>query len=98
MGADAVVNLVGILYQSGSQRFDTVQAGGAATVARAAAEAGIQTFVHMSAIGADPESESLYARTKGEAERAVKEAMPLATIIRPSIIFGVEDAKRYTAL
>ncbi len=91
VGADAVVNLVGILYQSGSQRFDTVQAGGAATVARAAAEAGIQTFVHMSAIGADPESESLYARTKGEAERAVKEAMPLATIIRPSIIFGVED-------
>jgi NADH dehydrogenase len=91
VGADAVVNLVGILHQSGAQRFDTVQAAGAATVARAAAEAGVRTFVHMSAIGADPESDSDYARTKGEAERAVMEAIPSATIIRPSIIFGQED-------
>ncbi|WP_207764925.1 complex I NDUFA9 subunit family protein [Hyphococcus luteus] len=90
-GADAVVNLVGLLYQSGSQRFDTVQAGGAATVARLAAEAGIENLVHVSAIGADPESESQYARTKAEAERAVREAVPGATIIRPSIIFGQED-------
>ncbi|WP_375204219.1 complex I NDUFA9 subunit family protein [Hyphococcus sp.] len=89
--ADAVVNLVGILYQSGAQRFDTVQAGGAATVARLAAKAGVKTFVHMSAIGADAESESQYARTKGEAERAVSEAIPSATIIRPSIVFGQED-------
>ena len=89
--ADAVVNLVGILYQSGAQRFDTVQAGGAATVAHLAAKAGVKTFVHMSAIGADAESESQYARTKGEAERAVMEAIPSATIIRPSIVFGQED-------
>lgn len=90
-GADAVVNLVGILFQSGSQRFDTVQAGGAATVARLAAEAGVKNFVHVSAIGADEESDSLYARSKGEAERAVREAVPSATILRPSILFGPED-------
>lgn len=90
-GADAVVNLVGLLHQCGAQRFDTVQAAGAASVARAAAEAGVKTFVHVSAIGADAESESLYAKTKGEAERAVREAIPSATIIRPSIIFGQED-------
>ena len=89
--ADAVINLVGILYQSGSQRFDTVQAAGAATVARLAAEAGVTNFVHMSAIGADAKGESDYARTKGEAERAVKDAIPSATIIRPSIVFGTED-------
>lgn len=91
VGADAVVNLVGILFQSGQQRFDTVQAGGAATVARLAAEAGIASLVHVSAIGADPESESEYARTKGEAEAAVRKAVPSATIIRPSILFGPED-------
>ncbi|MFC2952295.1 complex I NDUFA9 subunit family protein [Marinicaulis aureus] len=89
--ADAVINLVGILYQSGSQRFDTVQAAGAATVARLAAEAGVTNFVHMSAIGADAKGESDYARTKGEAERAVMEAIPSAVIIRPSIVFGTED-------
>lgn len=91
-GADAVINLVGILFQSGSQRFDTVQAGGAATVARLAAEAGIAAFVQVSAIGADEESDSLYARAKGEGERAVREAIPPATIIRPSILFGPEDS------
>ena len=90
-GADAVVNAVGLLFQSGPQRFDTVQGGGAATVAKLAAEAGVKTFVHISSIGADADSDSLYARTKGEAERAVMEAIPTATIIRPSIIFGAED-------
>ena len=99
-GADAVVNLVGILFQSGSQRFDTVQAGGAATVARLAAEAGIANFVHVSAIGADEESDSLYARAKGEGERAVREAIPTAAIIRPSILFGPEDGffNRFAAM
>lgn len=90
--ADAVVNLVGILHQSGEQSFEAVQAGGAANVARLAAEKGVKTFVHVSAIGADPASESIYARTKGEAERAVREAMPSATTIRPSIVFGPEDS------
>lgn len=90
--ADAVVNLVGILFQNGPQRFDAVQADGAATVARLAAEAGVTNYVHLSAIGADAKSDSLYARTKGEAEEAVRSAVPTAAIIRPSIIFGVEDS------
>ena len=90
-GADAVVNLVGILSQSGPQRFDTVQAGGAATVSKLAAEAGISNFVQVSAIGADEGSASDYARTKAEAENAVREAIPPAVIVRPSIIFGQED-------
>lgn len=89
--ADAVVNLVGILHQSGEQSFEAVQAAGAANVARLAADRGIATFIQMSSIGADPESDSLYARTKGESERAVREAIPTATIIRPSIVFGPED-------
>lgn len=91
-GADAVVNLVGILFQNGPQKFDAVQAGGAATIARLAAEAGIKTYVHLSAIGADAGSNSLYARTKAQAEEAVLEAVPTAAIIRPSIVFGTEDS------
>lgn len=90
-GADAVINLVGILHQTGAQRFDTVQSAGAATIAQLAGEAGVEHFVHVSAIGADEESDSAYARTKGEAERAVREAVPTATILRPSIVFGTED-------
>ena len=90
-GADAVVNLVGILFQQGSQSFARVQGAGAALIADCAKAAGIETFVHMSAIGADPASDSLYARTKGEAERAVRAAVPSATILRPSIVFGPED-------
>jgi uncharacterized protein YbjT (DUF2867 family) len=91
-GADAVVNLIGLLHQKGAQRFDTVQAGGAATIARLVGEAGIHRFAHVSAIGADEESDSLYARTKGEGERAVRETVPTATILRPSVIFGQEDS------
>ncbi|NOX94552.1 MAG: complex I NDUFA9 subunit family protein [Alphaproteobacteria bacterium] len=90
-GADAVINLVGLMHQTGAQRFDTVQAGGSATIAKLAHEAGIETLVHVSAIGADEKSDSLYARTKGEGERAVREAVPTATILRPSVIFGLED-------
>lgn len=91
VGADAVINLVGILHQEGAQSFSRVQAMGAAAIAEAAAKAGVGRFVHLSAIGADADSESLYARTKGEAERAVQAALPGATILRPSIIFGPED-------
>lgn len=91
IGADAVINLVGILHQEGAQSFSRVQAMGAAAIAGAAAKAGVKTFVHLSAIGADPTSKSLYAKTKGEAERAVREAMPSATILRPSVVFGPED-------
>jgi NADH dehydrogenase len=91
IGADAVVNLVGILHQSGSQSFARVQAMGAAAIAELAAKAGVENFVHVSAIGADAASNSLYARTKGEAERAVSAAIPTAAILRPSVVFGPED-------
>lgn len=90
-GADAVVNLVGILFESGSQRFDTVQAAGASTIAELASGAGVENMVHVSAIGADEESGSLYAHTKGEAEAAVRRFVPSSTILRPSIVFGPED-------
>lgn len=90
-GADAVVNLVGILYETGRQRFDAVQGFGPGAVARAAAAAGITRMVQVSAIGADPESRSGYARSKAAGEAAVLEGQPGAVILRPSIVFGPED-------
>jgi len=90
-GADAAINLVGILFESGQQRFQAVQAEGAGGIARAAAEAGVKSLVHVSSIGADPESASAYARSKGEGEAAVLAAFPEATILRPSVLFGPED-------
>ncbi len=90
-GVDAVVNAVGILAPSGKQTFDAVQAEGAGRIARAAVAAGVGKFVQISAIGADAESESAYARTKAEGERLVAEAIPTAVILRPSIVFGTED-------
>ncbi|MCW5752244.1 MAG: complex I NDUFA9 subunit family protein [Alphaproteobacteria bacterium] len=90
-GADAVVNLVGILYESGAQRFAAVQARGAELVARAARAAGARRLVHVSAIGADEHSASLYARSKAMGEAAVRQEFPGATILRPSVIFGAED-------
>lgn len=90
-GADAVVNLVGLLTEDGRQRFDNVQAQGAATVAECAKAVGVSTFVQMSAIGAGPESPSRYARAKAEGERAVRAAIPTAVILRPSVVFGPED-------
>ncbi len=89
-GADAVVNLVGILSPSGRQSFKAVQAFGARAVAEAAAQAGAR-LVHVSAIGADAQSESVYARTKAEGEAAVRELVPDAVILRPSLVFGPED-------
>lgn len=90
MGAQAVINLTGILFAKG-QTFEDVQAEGAAHVAQCAASAGVQALVHVSAIGADLDSDSAYAVTKAEGERAVREAFPNAVILRPSIIFGPED-------
>jgi NADH dehydrogenase len=90
-GADAVVNCVGILSETGKNRFGAVQAEGPARVARIAAEMGIARMVQISAIGADPESKSDYARTKALGEQAVLEHMPQAVILRPSIVFGAED-------
>ncbi|HWT11747.1 MAG TPA: complex I NDUFA9 subunit family protein [Allosphingosinicella sp.] len=86
-GAEAVINLVGILKGD----FEAVHVAGAANVAGAAAAAGARTLVHVSAIGADPDSPSEYGRTKGEGELAVRAAFPAATAIRPSIVFGAED-------
>lgn len=90
-GADAAVNLVGILAEAGKNGFASVQREGAATVARAAAEAGLSDLVQISAIGADEDSDSAYARTKGAGERLVHEAFPDAVILRPSIVFGPQD-------
>ena len=90
-GADAVVNCVGILFEQGHQNFDDLHEHGAGNVAKAAAQAGISNFVQISAIGADSESESEYARTKAAGEAAIMAALPHADIMRPSIIFGPED-------
>jgi NADH dehydrogenase len=89
-GASHVINLVGILYESGGQRFNSVQDFGARAIAEAARAAGAR-MTHVSAIGADPESESVYARTKAAGEAAVRETLPDAVIYRPSIVFGPED-------
>ncbi|MEM7642106.1 MAG: complex I NDUFA9 subunit family protein [Pseudomonadota bacterium] len=91
MGADAVVNCVGILAESGKNTFDALQAEGAGRIARIAAEQGIGRMVQISAIGADPESPSAYARTKAAGEEAVLRHLPDSVILRPSIIFGAED-------
>ncbi len=99
-GADAVVNCVGILNRSGRNTFDAVQADGAGRIARLAAEEGAGTLVHVSAIGADPASDSAYARSKADGEAAVLAAFPTAVILRPSIIFGSEDGffNRFAAM
>ncbi|WEJ99110.1 MAG: complex I NDUFA9 subunit family protein [Candidatus Sphingomonas phytovorans] len=86
-GADAVVNLAGVLKGN----FQAVHVDGAGAVAQAAAAAGVPALVHISAIGADRGSPSAYGRSKGEGEAAVRAAFPAATILRPSIIFGRED-------
>jgi NADH dehydrogenase len=90
-GADTVVNLVGILYEGGRQRFDAVHADGARRIARAAEAAGVERLLHFSAIGADPQSDSTYARSKAAGEALLREHFPAATIFRPSIVFGPED-------
>jgi uncharacterized protein YbjT (DUF2867 family) len=90
-GADAVVNAVGILFESGRQSFNAVQSEGARAVAEATAKAGISRLAHVSAIGADKDSSALYAETKALGENAVFSHVPGAVILRPSIVFGPED-------
>ncbi len=85
-----VINLVGILFESGRQSFDAVQTFGAEQVALAASSYGARV-IHVSAIGADAQSPSNYARSKAKGEQAVRAASPEASIIRPSIVFGPED-------
>lgn len=89
-GADAVVNLVAVLHEHGAQRFDALHVEGARAVAEAAARRGVERIVHVSALGAAPTG-AKFARTKYAGERAVQEAAPSATILRPSIVFGPED-------
>jgi NADH dehydrogenase len=91
-GADLVVNLVGILYERRRGDFEKAHVHLARAIAEAAVASGCRALVQISAIGADPASPSLYARTKAQGEAAVREAFPGATILRPSIVFGPEDS------
>ena len=99
-GADAVVNCVGTFDKGGRNNFGAVQAEGAGRIARFAAQIGVRRLVHLSAIGADAGSQSAYQRTKAEGEAAVLAALPLAVILRPSVIFGNEDGffNRFAAM
>jgi NADH dehydrogenase len=90
-GAQAVINCVGILGENGRQNFAAVIDEGAARIASLAAAEGVGRLVHVSAIGADPASDSLYAAAKGRSEAAVTAAFPGAVIIRPSVVFGPGD-------
>jgi NADH dehydrogenase len=91
IGADAVVNAVGILAPTGKQSFDAVQGFGPRAIAEAARAAGLDRITHVSAIGADAQSTSAYARSKAVGEAGVLETLPDSVILRPSIVFGPED-------
>ncbi|MEL7529271.1 MAG: complex I NDUFA9 subunit family protein [Pseudomonadota bacterium] len=91
IGSDAVINAVGILAPTGNQTFDAVQAFGPRAIAEAARGAGLSAITHISAIGADADSTSQYARTKAAGEAGVLETLPDSVILRPSIVFGPED-------
>ncbi len=99
-GASVVIYLPAVLAESGPQTFEALHVFGAEAAAKAARAAGAGMFIHMSAIGADAESASTYARTKAEGEARVKAAFPGAIIIRPSVVFGPEDNlfNRFAAL
>ncbi|MHB8529174.1 MAG: complex I NDUFA9 subunit family protein [Caulobacteraceae bacterium] len=91
VGAQGAINAVGVLTETGRQRFEALHAQGAAAVAEEARIAGVATFVHISALGADPDAIARYARTKAAGEAAVRSALPAAAIIRPSVVFGPDD-------
>lgn len=90
-GSDMVINLVGILYEKGSQTFEALHVDGARNIAETASKLGVSTLLHMSALGANKDSESRYASTKARGEAMVLKYYPDATIFRPSVIFGKED-------
>ncbi len=90
-GADVAINCVGVLASTGQQTFDAVHVAGARAAAKAAREAGVSRFIHVSAIGASPKSSAKYAVSKAEGEAAVLAEFPGAIILRPSIVFGPED-------
>ena len=99
-GSDAVINLIGILYETKRRTFTEVQGELPGRIARAAVAAGITRMVQVSAIGADPDSRSAYARSKAQGEQAVRAALPTAAILRPSIVVGPEDGffNRFAAM
>ncbi len=90
-GAEACVNAVGVLHESGRQTFADLLVEGAERVARAAKARGIRRFAHVSALGADPSSRAKYARSKAAGEAATREAIAEAAILRPSVVFGADD-------
>ncbi|MFV2035216.1 MAG: complex I NDUFA9 subunit family protein, partial [Halocynthiibacter sp.] len=90
-GADAAINLAGILHPTGWQGFEAVHVTGAQAVAQAAKQAGLTTLIHVSSIASDSESAAEYARTKAEGEARVRAAFADAVIVRPSVVFGPED-------
>ncbi|WP_283176802.1 complex I NDUFA9 subunit family protein [Gemmobacter sp. 24YEA27] len=92
LGADAVVNCVGTFRRGGRNNFQAVHVDGATIIARAAREAGVAKLVHISALGADAGSASLYGRSKAAGEAAIAAEFPGAVILRPSVIFGTEDS------
>lgn len=99
-GATTAINFVGLLHESGRQRFRSIHSDAAGLVARAAWAAGARTFVHVSTAGIEANPESQYALTKVDGERLVREAFPEATVLKPSIVFGPEDNffNRFAAL
>ncbi len=99
-GSDAVINLIGILYETRRQTFAEVHGELPGRIARAAVAAGVTRMVQISAIGADPNARSAYARSKAEGEQAVRAALRAATILRPSIVVGPEDGffNRFAAM
>lgn len=92
LGADTVINLVGILYEKSSQTFEKIHVEGAKKVAENTKKLGLPTLLHMSALGANKDSPSRYASSKARGEEAVLKAFPTATLFRPSVVFGPEDA------
>ena len=91
-GSDVVINLVGILYEKGSQTFEALHVEGARNIAKTATKLGVSTLLHMSALGANKDSQAPYASTKARGEEMVLKYFPEATFFRPSVIFGKEDA------
>lgn len=90
-GADAAINLVGILYERGRRSFQTMHVDAAQRIAKAATVAGVTTLVQMSALGASKNSSSVYAWSKARGEELVREAFPTAVVLRPSVVFGPQD-------
>jgi uncharacterized protein YbjT (DUF2867 family) len=99
-GADAAINLIGVLYEAGKRSFEALHVDAARNIAVACAAGRVGRLVHVSALGANPESDSNYACTKAAGEMAVREFKPDAVVVRPSIVFGAGDSflNRFAAM